>query len=312
MNNIECAMGKSKGYCIRLANGQGWRITATEEVISWMGKLIRIMELKECDLDGYPRLVFIHKENVEERNREPFCDLHPGLRDGLPPTGWKSQDFVWLQIWTHPEIPDVICEIKPQRGHEEEVLTMRMALQPIYQRSQDSGGLPFHAALLEWNGFGFILAASGSTGKSTCCRRLRDPWRALCDDEALVVRDNREGYLVHPFPTWSDYFLNRSRQTWNIQSYLPLSAIFFLEQAETDQLVPMGQGQAAALVYASARQVCARNWMILSREQLIIVRKRLFENACDLAKEIPAYKLKVSLKGNFWEEMEKAVRKAAD
>lgn len=305
-------MDKSKRYCISLANGQGWQITATEQVSSWIGKLTRIMELKECDADGYPRLVFIHKENVEERNREPFYYLHLNSGDGFPSNGWKSQDFVWLQIWTHPEIPDVICEMQPRGGNEEEVLTMRMALQPIYQRSQDSGGLPMHAALLEWNGLGIVLAASGSTGKSTCCRRLRGPWRALCDDETLVVKDNGDSYLVHPFPTWSDYFFNRSKQTWNIQSYVPLSVIFFLEQAEADQLVPMGQGQAAALVYASARQVCARNWMRYSRQQLIVERKKLFENACHLTREIPAFTLRVSLEGNFWEEMEKAVQRVAD
>jgi len=53
--------------------------------------------------------------------------------------------------------------------------------------------------------------------------------------------------------------------------------------------------------------VCARNWMTLSGEQLAIARRRLFENVCDLAKEIPAYKLAVSLEGNFWEEMEKVL-----
>ena len=307
MNIIEPAMGKKSGYCMRLANGQGWQITATEEVGSWVEKLTRIMELKECDSDGYPKLVFVHNENVEERNREPVCYLHPRIKDGLPTNGWQPQDFVWLQIWTHPEIRDVICEMKPQGEKEEDILAMRMALQPIYQRIQDSGGLPLHAALLEWNGFGILLAASGSIGKSTCCRRLRGPWRALCDDEALVVRDNKEGYLVHPFPTWSDYYLNRSEQTWNIQRSLPLSAIFLLEQAEADEVVPIGQGQAAALVYVSATQVCARNWMTISHEQLTIARKRLFENVCDLAKEIPAYKLKVSLEGDFWGEMEKVL-----
>lgn len=307
MNNIESGMGKPKGYCIRLANGQGWQITATEEVSSWIEKLSRIMELKECDLDEYPRLVFIHKEKTAERNREPFCRLHPQIKDGLPPNGWRSQDFVWLQIWTHTEMSDVICEMKPQGGNEEEVLTMRMALQPIYQRNQDSGGLPLHAALLEWNGFGILLAASGSTGKSTCCRRLRGPWRALCDDEALVVRDKREGYLVHPFPTWSDYFLNRSKQTWNVQHYLPMSAIFFLEQADADQVIPIGQGRAAALLYESATQVCARNWMKLNREGLSVVRKKLFENVCDLATEIPVFKLRLTLEGKFWEEMERVL-----
>jgi len=295
------------GYCMRLANGQGWQITATEQVSPWVEELSRIMELKECDSDGYPKLVFVHQENGEEKNGEPFCHLHPKLKDSLPPSGWNPQDFVWLQIWTHPNILDIICEVKSQEGTEEEVLAMRMALQPIYQRNQDSGGLPFHAALLEWNGFGVLLAASGSTGKSTCCCRLRSPWRALCDDEALVVRDNKKGYLVHPFPTWSDYFLNRSEQTWNVQRYLPMAAIFFLEQAEGDKVTPIGQGRAAALLYESATQVCARNWMTFSHEQLTIARRRLFENVCDLAKEIPAYKLEVSLEGDFWEKMEKVL-----
>jgi SynChlorMet cassette protein ScmC len=86
-----------------------------------------------------------------------------------------------------------------------------------------------------------------------------------------------------------------------------MAAIFFLEQAEGDKVTPIGQGRAAALLYESATQVCARNWMTFSHEQLTIARRRLFENVCDLAKEIPAYKLEVSLEGDFWEKMEKVL-----
>jgi len=307
MNNVESGMGKPKGYCIRLGNGQGWHVIATEGVESWLKQLAHIMELQECEPDGYPRIIFAPKQTEQERNGGPICHLHPKIRDGLPTNGWELQDFVWLQIWSHPEILDLICEMGPQEGREQEVLRMRMALQPIYRRIQDSGGLPLHAAVLKWNGFGVLLAAPGSTGKSTCCQRLNGPWRALCDDEALVVKDNKKGYLVHPFPTWSDYFSNRSKQTWNVQHYLPMSAIFLLEQAEADQVTPIGQGRAAALLYESATQVCARNWMKLNREGLSIVRKRLFENVCDLATEIPVFKLQVTLEGRFWEEMERVL-----
>jgi hypothetical protein len=33
----------------------------------------------------------------------------------------------------------------------------------------------------------------------------------------------------------------------------------------------------------------------------------LFNNACELAKAVPAYILRVSLEGRFWEEMEKVI-----
>ena len=74
-----------------------------------------------------------------------------------------------------------------------------------------------------------------------------------------------------------------------------------------DEVLPMGQGQAALLAYQSAIQVCHRNLMNLNREQMRVHKRKLFENACDLTKLIPAFKLKVSLVGQFWKEMEKVL-----
>ena len=307
MNIIKSVLDHKDGYCLRLGNGQGWHIIATEGVEFWLKQLAHIMELQEREPDEYSRIIFVPKQTEKESNGGPVGHLHPKQKDDLPLYGWEHQDFVWLQIWSHREVPDFICEMGSQEGDEQEILKMRMALQPIYQRIQDSGGFPLHAALLERDGLGILLAGSGSTGKSTCCRRVNGPWRALCDDEALIVKDNKKGYLVHPFPTWSDYFSNRSKQTWNVQHYLPMSAIFFLEQAEANQVIPIGKGRAAADLYESATQVCARNWMNLNRAGLSIVRKSLFENVCDLAKEIPVFKLQMTLEGRFWEAMEKVL-----
>ena len=289
---------------MRLANGQGWHIVATEGAASWVERLAGIMELRECGSNGYPRILFVGRHVVENNHRERVSDLHPQLRRRLPANGWEPQDLVWLQVWSHRAVPDIICAVGFHEGKKHEILQMRMALQPIYQRIQDLGGLPLHAALVERNGFGILLAAQGGTGKTTCCRRLPSPWRALSDDEALVVRDNNQGYLVHPFPTWSDYLLKRSTRTWHIQNYLPTSAIFFLEQAEADEVVTVGQGQGAALVYQSATQVCARHWINLNNEKLSMLRKRLFENCCDLAQRTPIFRLRLSLEGKFWEEIE--------
>jgi len=292
------------GYSVRLGNEQGWHMIATNGVRPWVERLAWIMELKPRKTSKYPKIVFVLRHTEEKRNGEPVSQLHPEIKEDLPSNGWNASDLLYLRVWSHREVPDVICELGPQEGEKESFLSMRMALQPVYQRTQDLGGLPLHAALVERNGFGILLAARGGIGKSTCCRRLQDPWRPLCDDEVLVVCHSQNGYLAHPFPTWSDYFADRFDRTWNIEKYVPLQALFFLEQSKTDEVVPMGRGQSAVLVYQSATEVCHRNWMKVDREEVSNLRKNLFEDSCRLAKAIPAFRLKASLKGRFWEKIE--------
>ena len=307
MKGDKAILGNKSGYCMRLANGQGWHLIATEGVGSWLEKLASIMQLKTCDGNGYPKLIFSRKEKGEEWLEEPICCLDSNLQEKFPSSDWKIRKSHAIQIWSHCDVPDVFCEIGDEEGHELGILRMLLALHPIFERAQYSGGLPFHAALIERNGIGILLAAPGNTGKSTCCRRLRGLWNPVCDDETLVVRDDKERYLIHPLPTWSDYLMKRSERTWNVQKYLPLSAMFFLEQAETDEVVPIGQGQAATHAYRSVTQVCHRNWMNLDREELRAYRKKIFNNTCELAGAVPEFKLRVSLKGRFWEQMEKVL-----
>jgi len=181
---------------------------------------------------------------------------------------------------------------------------MRFSLQPVYQRVEDLGGFPLHAALVEWNRAGVLLAASADTGKSTCCSRIPNSWQALCDDETLVVKDNQQQYFAHPFPTWSDYLRQRSERTFNVQKNLTPSAIFFLEQAENDEVSPMHKGEAAILINQSVMQVIYRFWNNLDNEELRDRRKKVFENACEFAQSIQAFRLRISLEGKFWEKIE--------
>jgi SynChlorMet cassette protein ScmC len=197
----------------------------------------------------------------------------------------------------------------PNEGYEQDILRMRLSLQPIYQKAQDSGGLPLHAALIEKDGMGILLAAPAETGKSTCCNRIPRPWYVLSDEETLIVNngEKQNGFIAHPFPTWSEYFLRRSDLSWDVQRCLPVFAIFFLQQAETDEVFPIGKGQAAVLIYQSAMQVCSRSWVNLTLREMRNFKKRLFENACALTQTISAFNLQVSLKGRFWEKMGKVL-----
>ncbi len=307
MNIIRPISDIKSGYCIRLANGQGWRIIATAGVTSFVEKLASIMELQTCNRNGQPKLIFILGELAGETLGERIGCLEPNIGDNLPRKGWRAWKLPVIRLWFHRDVRDVFCEIGRELGYELDILRMLFSLYPIFEMAQDSGGIRLHAALVERDGIGILLAASGNTGKSTCCRRLPGPWIALCDDEALVVRDHKNQYLVHPLPTWSDYLMKRSKRTWDVRHHVPLSMIFFLEQAEADEVVRIGQGQAAGLMTGSAMQVYDPNWNNLDKEELRVFRKKLFDNACELAKVIPTFRLRVSLKGRFWEEIEKVL-----
>jgi hypothetical protein len=45
----------------------------------------------------------------------------------------------------------------------------------------------------------------------------------------------------------------------------------------------------------------------MDREEVKSSRLKLFDNACELARKIPAYRLRITKSGRFWEEIEKVL-----
>jgi len=294
-------------YLLRLANGQGWEFVAADGAGHWVEKLASIMELKRCEADGCPKLFFVRAEFGTDRWQGPLSRLLRSMAGDLPQSGWMFCDVRHLRIWAHPDVADVICETGDVGIHEVDISRMWQSLFPVYKRAADSGGLPLHAALVERNGTGVLLAAPGGTGKSTCCRRIPPPWKALCDDLTLAVADTDSQYRVHPFPTWSEYLWRRSETTWDVQRYLPLSAIVFLEQGTSDEMLPIGKGEAAACIMESASQVYHSFWGDLALGEQRSLKEKVFENACGLARSVPAFRLRVSLEGRFWEQLDRVL-----
>lgn len=292
-------------YLIRLGNGQGWLLTSTVGVQSEVWELARLMGLRTCESNGYPRLIFIHERMGKTEIEETLYSPKKRLEEDLHELGWQAYDLRVLRVWHHNDTPDLMCEMRHDEGiYEQSILSMRLSLYPIYQQVLDSGGLPFHAGLVEHRGKGILLAAPRNMGKSTSCRRLPSSWLSLCDEETLIVRDVENRYLVHPFPTWSDYFEKRSRRTWKVNTYLPLTSIFLLEKSTVDEVISLGQGEATVFVNQLASQVCYRYWGDLDPKEMMSRRTKLLENICGLAREVPAFKLRVSLNGRFWEKIE--------
>jgi SynChlorMet cassette protein ScmC len=242
------------------------------------------MELDEYAIDGSRQLIFCGSAN-RHRVSSGMIDMVPSSSCSHGASNYSH--FYYHQrlcTWCHNDVSAFECEVLFNKGARIEFLNMWLSLLPIYQQSIYRGGLPMHAGLVEVDGQGFALAASGDIGKSTCCRRLPDAWRPLCDDEMLVVLDKEKKYRAHPFPTWSDYLWQQSEKTWNVQCSVPLSGIFFLEKSETDEVEPVGEGEAAALMTDSAMQICEKFWRNKDKEDQKEFREQLFNNSCKMAK----------------------------
>ena len=187
-------------------------------------------------------------------------------------------------------------------------INMWSALREIHRHALRVGGTPMHAALAAHRGRGVLIAATGDTGKSTCSRRLPRCWQSLCDDQALVLRDPDGGFRVHPFPTWSDHLWRESKNSWAVERAVPLSAIFFLEQASIDRVVPLGDPSEAVLsVFGAAKQVWEPFWERMAPEEKMETSSTLFHNASEIAAAIPCYRLSATLDGEFWRGMEEAL-----
>jgi SynChlorMet cassette protein ScmC len=283
-------------YLLQLADGQGWDIVAAQGVRSWASTFASIMQLDPHASNRHPKLIFTRKRGGMAGWEE------------LPPTGWKPQDLTSLQVWYHPEVSDVVCELGHAMDDTLEIIRMWLALSPVYNRTLESGGLPLHAAMVAKDGKGILIAAAGGIGKSTCCRRILPPWEALCDDTTLVVLDGQNRFRAHPFPTWSNYLWKRAETTWDVQQHVPLAAILFLEQGPADEVITVGKGQASVLITEAATQVCQTGWRNILPQEQRIIKEAIFENACTIARRVPAFRLRATMHGRFWEEMEHALQ----
>ena len=242
---------REQEYGFRLGDGHQWRLIAGRGMEPWLERMAAIMELGECGSVSGPKVFFVRGWDRRGIASPHLAISQTGKERALPQSGWRPHLLHFVRFWDHPGIPDSICEIIPEETPKQGFTQMREFLYWVYQRAMDRGGMPFHAGLVAKNSIACILTGRSEAGKSTCCSRIPSPWRALADDEVLVVRDQTGRYAVHPFPTWSDYVSREEKKkTWRVETAVPLTAVFFLQQARTDEIVPLNRAKAAVFISA--------------------------------------------------------------
>ncbi len=270
---------------------------------AWLHEFARIMGLRPGSENSTHKIIFSAIKDISTSS---------------PPLALKTDDKGWQQfknsgiyrLWRHKTIPEVHMELNVEFLEHGEIkfINMWWALREVFRLILVAGGTPIHAALAEIHGKGVLIAGPGDTGKSTCCHRLPDYWHGLCDDQVLVVLNKNSGYRVHPLPTWSDHFGKELIKSWKVERAVPLSAIFFLEQSDQDEAVALKkQDQAILMVFEAAKEVWKSVWERVGVTEKIEQSSALFHNAAEMAGIIPAYRLRVTLHGEFWKEMERVL-----
>lgn len=218
--------------------------------------------------------------------------------------------------WIEPQEPPPWMPVLPWRQPTPWLIRQRHYLSAfVGVQAQARGGVLLHSALAAFAGAdgegGVLLAGHSGVGKSTTCRRLPPPWRALCDDVSLVVRDAAGRYFVHPMPTWSQLAEPGADQSWDVSGALPLRAIFTLDQAPHTRLYALDKAQALCELLTASRQAMRLNGRGYSTAEAITINSQRFDNLRALVQAVPVYALDLSLEGEFWLEMEKVLGAAA-
>jgi SynChlorMet cassette protein ScmC len=263
--------------CLRLSDGSSWAITGRDERADpVVARLAETMQLQPSPRTTRRLLVTV---------REGPCGGAALIRDE----------------------GSVECVLDPANSPNVLAAQLQHLSQVIALHTQDSGAVLIHGALAAKAGKGIILAGRGDAGKTTASSRLKSPWQSLSDDTTLVVRHGAGAYRAHPWPTWSTFMFGGKGGTWDSQRSVALKGIFLLEHAREERAAPLGRAEAICLLSECAEQVTLPVLHALAPDEARAFRVQRFDNLCDLTGSVPSYRLRLSLTGRFWEEVERVL-----
>jgi SynChlorMet cassette protein ScmC len=289
-------------YSLTLSNGQSWNLHAGKDLEIWLSRFVAVLRLPvSSDLPCRSDFYFTTDGSVA---------------DGLYPDDWYEFPSRYLTLYLHRSRGDICCLLHGDfiGDRIEETVKMLFSIQGLFASAILTSGVPLHTALICREGHGIAITAGGGTGKSTCAMRVQQPWTALADDTGLAILSGDTQYMIHPMPTWSVFFDSQDWDaSWQVEHAVPLNLICSLQRSKTDTIIPLGKGNAAALIYQSALQIwrgTQSKYSPASSHQYWIAK--IFENSCRLARSVPCVTLNATKEGCFWEEIDRYLEKITE
>jgi SynChlorMet cassette protein ScmC len=287
-----------KSYKLELSDGTKYGFAAADELVKYLNMLVKMLTLEEAEKDEEfnKRFIFIARKNAAA-----IPDVFRKLRPVKP--------NLYFEILYRDPLPDVYFDINTDLIEHQgmHISAFSSALKIVNKHYVDKGGATMHTAFAGLCGNGVLITATANTGKTTSIERLPEYWEKLSDDLALLISMPGGKYNVHPLPTWSNYIMQKRESPVNMKHHLPLKAVFFLEQSKTDEVLPLTAGEAAMRIFRSLQRESERLLPKMTEIEKKKTDTRLFDTATNLARSIHCYKLKATLHGQFWKEIEKIV-----
>ena len=117
---------------------------------------------------------------------------------------------------------------------------------------------------------------------------------------------------MHPWPTWSLFLNGGTGGSWPSARSVPLRAVFFLEHAPEDRAEPLTTGHAVAELFESFQAATLHSVRFFDLPSTRAVRGEWLEIACAVAARVPAFHLRLTLTGSFWDELDRCLAVAPD
>ncbi len=145
-------------------------------------------------------------------------------------------------------------------------------------------GFLLHAASAIRNGRAFIFSGLSGAGKTTISRCAPEDVTLLTDEISYIRRDG-DGFRAHGTPFAGEL----AKLGHNLAA--PISRLFFLEKASRNQILELDR--------ADAMRRLLRNVLFFCQDSELV--NKVFETACDLLANIPAYRLAFVPDQSVWE-----------
>jgi SynChlorMet cassette protein ScmC len=292
-------------YTLTLADGSNWQFESENELESWLDQLAQVMCLKKGEFKTANAFYFFSA--VENSDTLPqSTQLQAQLNEGKWDYYLGGQP---IKLWINHQENKSIIGIYEQylQNHALFYLYMSSSIIPLFFHSLETGGMPIHAALTCFKEKGILISATGDTGKTTCCQRLPKDgkWRYLCDDLSLLIR-SQDDFFAHPLPTWSDYMIRKQNTAWDVGKHIPVKAIFFLEQGEKDEVIPISATETSVRLLRAVKQ----GWFWDMEEEPAQKQSRnfkIYNNTKTIAEGVPCFILRATLTGEFWKSIEEVI-----